>query len=150
MYDFWLFIHVLMAIVWVGGSIHLQIIGSRLQAANDPVQLGNFNRQVEWIGTRVLTPASILIVIAGVFMVLDRWDFEQLWIIIGIAGFAYSFVNGAFFLGPLSGKTGKLIDERGVEDTQVQANIGRLFFYSRIELVILLVVVWAMTMKPTL
>lgn len=150
MYDFWLFIHVLMAIVWVGGSIHLQIIGSRLQAADDPVQLGNFNRQVEWIGTRVLTPASILIVIAGVFMVLDRWDFEQLWIIIGIAGFAYSFVNGAFFLGPLSGKTGKLIDERGVEDTQVQANIGRLFFYSRIELVILLVVVWAMTMKPTL
>lgn len=150
MYDFWLFIHVLMAIVWVGGSIHLQIIGSRLQAANDPVQLGNFNRQVEWIGTRVLTPASILIVIAGVFMVLDRWDFEQLWIIIGIAGFAYSFVNGAFFLGPLSGKTGKLIDERGVEDSQVQANIGRLFFYSRIELVILLVVVWAMTMKPTL
>ncbi len=150
MYDFWLFIHVLMAIVWVGGSIHLQIIGSRLQAADDPVQLGNFNRQVEWIGTRVLTPASILIVIAGVFMVLDRWDFEQLWIIIGIAGFAYSFVNGAFFLGPLSGKTGKLIDERGVEDSQVQANIGRLFFYSRIELVILLVVVWAMTMKPTL
>ena len=150
MYEFWLFVHVLMAIVWVGGSIHLQIIGSRLQAADDPVQLGNFNRQVEWIGTRVLTPASILIVIAGVFMVLDRWDFEQLWIIIGIAGFAYSFVNGAFFLGPLSGKTGKLIDERGVEDTQVQANIGRLFFYSRIELVILLVVVWAMTMKPTL
>jgi len=150
MYEFWLFVHVLMAIVWVGGSIHLQIIGSRLQAADDPVQLGNFNRQVEWIGTRVLTPASILIVIAGVFMVLDRWDFEQLWIIIGIAGFAYSFVNGAFFLGPLSGKTGKLIDERGVEDTQVQANIGRLFFLSRIELVILIVVVWAMTMKPTL
>jgi hypothetical protein len=150
MYEFWLFVHVLMAIIWVGGGIHLQIIGTRLQAADDPVQLGNFNRQVEWIGTRVLTPSSILIVIAGVFMVLDRWDFEQLWIIIGIAGFAYSFVNGAFFLGPLSGKTRKLIDEKGPADPQVQDNIRKLFTFSRIELVILIVVVWAMTMKPTL
>jgi uncharacterized membrane protein len=150
MYDFWLFIHVLMAIVWVGGAVNLQIIGTRLQLANEPVQMAKFARQVEWIGTRVLTPASILIVIAGVIMTLDRWDFEQLWIIIGIAGFLYSFINGAFFLGPVSGKTGKLMEERGAEDSQVQTNLRRLFTLSRIELVILIVVVWAMTMKPTL
>jgi uncharacterized membrane protein len=150
MYDFWLFIHVLMAIVWVGGAVNLQIIGTRLQLANEPMQMAKFARQVEWIGTRVLTPASILIVIAGVIMTLDRWDFEQLWIIIGIAGFLYSFVNGAFFLGPVSGKTGKLMEERGAEDSQVQTNLRRLFTLSRIELVILIVVVWAMTMKPTL
>jgi hypothetical protein len=150
MYEFWLFVHVLMAIVWVGGNIHLQIIGARLNAANDPIQLAGFSRQAEWIGTRVLTPAAVLIVIAGVFMVLDQWDFEQLWIIIGIAGFLYSFINGATLLGPLSGKTAKLIEERGAEDAQVQTNIRRLFLYGRIELVILIVVVWAMTMKPTL
>ena len=150
MYEFLLFIHVLMAIVWVGGNIHLQIIGARLMAANDPVQIGGFSKQADWIGTRVLTPAALVIVIAGVFMTLDRWDFEQLWIIIGIAGFLYSFVNGAFFLGPVSGKTGKLMEERGAEDSQVQTNLRRLFTLSRIELVILIVVVWAMTMKPTL
>ncbi|MGH2750677.1 MAG: DUF2269 family protein [Actinomycetota bacterium] len=150
MYEFLLFIHVLMAIVWVGGTIHLQIIGTRLASANDAVQLAGFTKQAEWIGTRVLTPASILIVIAGVIMTLDRWNFEQLWIIIGLAGFGYSFVNGAFFLGPLSGKTNKLIEERGVEDAEVQGNIRKLFTYGRIELVILIVVVWAMTMKPTL
>ena len=150
MYEFLLFIHVLMAIVWVGGNIHLQIIGSRLVAANDPVQIGTFSKHAEWIGTRVLTPAAVVIVIAGVFMTLDRWDFEQLWIIIGLAGFLYSFINGAVFLGPLSGKTNKLIDERGVEDPEVQGNIRKIFTYGRIELVILIVVVWAMTMKPTL
>jgi uncharacterized membrane protein len=150
MYEFWLFVHVLTAIVWVGGNIHLQIIGARLNAANDPIQLAGFSRQAEWIGTRVLTPSAIVIVIAGVIMTLDRWDFEQLWIIIGIAGFLYSFINGATLLGSLSGKTAKLIDERGAEDHQVQTNIRRLFLYGRIELVILIVVVWAMTMKPTL
>ena len=150
MYEFWLFVRVLMAIVWVGGNIHLQIIGARLTAANDPIQLAGFSKQAEWIGTKVLMPAAVLIVIAGVFMVLDQWDFEQLWIIIGIAGFLYSFINGATLLGPLSGKTAKLIEERGAEDAQVQTNIRRLFLYGRIELVILIVVVWAMTMKPTI
>jgi uncharacterized membrane protein len=153
MYEFWLFVHVLMAIVWVGGSIHLQIIGARLTAANDPIQLAGFSKQAEWIGTRVLTPAAILIVIAGVLMVLDSSGspaFEDLWVIIGIAGFLYSFINGATLLGPLSGKTANLIEERGAEDAQVQTNIRRLFLYGRIELVILIVVVWAMTMKPTL
>jgi uncharacterized membrane protein len=150
MYEFWLFIHVLMAIVWVGGALNLQIIGTRLQLANDPLQMAKFARQVEWVGTRVLSPASILILIAGVVMTLDRWDFEQLWIIIGMAGFLYSFVNGAFFLGPMSGKTGKLMEERGAEDQQVQSNLRRIFTLARIELVILFVVVWAMTMKPTL
>lgn len=150
MYDFLLFVHVLMAIVWVGGNIHLQIIGARLVAANDAIQLAGFSKQAEWIGTRVLTPSALVIVIAGVIMTLDRWDFEQLWIIIGIAGFLYSFINGAAFLGPLSGKTSKLLETRGPEDSQVQANIRKLFTYGRIELAILIVVVWAMTMKPTL
>ena len=150
MYEFWKFIHVLMAIVWVGGALNLQIIGTRLQLANEPVQMAKFARQVEWIGTRVQAPASTLILIAGVIMTLDRWDFEQLWIIIGMAGFLYSFVNGAFFLGPMSGKTGKMMEERGAEDQQVQTNLRRIFSLSRIELVILIVVVWAMTMKPTL
>jgi uncharacterized membrane protein len=150
MYEFWLFVHVLMAIVWVGGNIHLQIIGTRLQAAGDPLQMAQFARQTEWVGTRILTPASVLIVITGVILVLDQWDFEQLWIIIGMAGFLYSFVNGAFFLGPLSGKTGKLMEERSPEDPEIQGNLARLFTLARIELVILIVVVWAMTMKPTL
>jgi uncharacterized membrane protein len=150
MYEFWLFVHVLMAIVWVGGNIHLQIIGTRLQAAGEPLQMAQFARQTEWIGTRILTPASVLIVITGVILVLDQWDFEQLWIIIGMAGFLYSFVNGAFFLGPLSGKTGKLMEERSPEDPEIQGNLARLFTLARIELVILIVVVWAMTMKPTL
>jgi uncharacterized membrane protein len=150
MYEFWLFVHVLMAIVWVGGNIHLQIIGTRLQAAGDPLQMAQFARQTEWVGTRILTPASVLIVITGVILVLDQWDFEQLWIIIGMAGFLYSFVNGAFFLGPLSGKTGKMMEERSPEDPEIQGNLARLFTLARIELVILIVVVWAMTMKPTL
>ncbi|MGH2790803.1 MAG: DUF2269 family protein [Actinomycetota bacterium] len=150
MYEYLLFIHVLMAVVWVGGAVTLQVMGSRLQKADDPVQMARFAREVEWIGTRIFTPASLLILIVGIFMVLDAWSFGDLWIVMGLAGFGYSFVNGAFFLGPTSGKTGKMIEERGPEDAEVQSNLEKLFLLSRIELVVLIVVIFAMTVKPTL
>ncbi len=150
MYNYLLFVHVMGAIIWVGGDVALQVIGTRISRADDPVQLAKFAGQVEWLGTRVLTPSAVVILIAGVFMVLDAWSFELLWVVIGLAGFSYSLVTGAVLLGPLSGKTGKLIEERGAEDPEVQGNIRKLFMYSRIELVILIVVVFAMTVKPTL
>ncbi|MBA2425617.1 MAG: DUF2269 family protein [Actinobacteria bacterium] len=150
MYNYLLFVHVMGAIIWVGGDVALQVIGTRISRADDPVQLAKFAGQVEWLGTRVLTPSAVVILIAGVFMVLDAWSFELLWVVIGLAGFSYSLVTGAVLLGPLSGKTGKLIEERGAEDPEVQGNIRKLFMYSRIELGILIVVVFAMTVKPTL
>ncbi len=150
MYELLLFVHVLGAIIWVGSDVAVQVLGSRMRRANHPVMLAQFAGQVEWLGTRILTPTAVLIVVAGVLMVLDAWSFEQLWVIIGIAGFAYSLIAGAVFLGPLSGKTGKLMEERGPQDPEVQGNIHKLFMYSRIELVVLIVVVFAMTVKPTL
>ena len=59
MYEFWLFLHLLGAITWVGGDILLQVYGTRLQRANDPVQMAQFAGHVEWIGIRLLTPASV-------------------------------------------------------------------------------------------
>lgn len=112
MYEFWLFVHVLMAITWVGGNVALNVVGTRLNSANDTVALASFARQIEWIGTRVFTPASLLLLAAGIIMTLDAWDFQTTWIIIGMAGFAYSLINGAAFNGPLSGKTSRLAEER--------------------------------------
>jgi uncharacterized membrane protein len=150
MYEVWLFLHIIMAVAWVGGNISLNIVGTRLVAASPGPPVAAFARQVEWIGSRVFAPASLLLLIAGIVMTVDAWSFEELWIIIGIAGFLYSFIVGAFVLGPLSGRTGKLLEERGPEDREALSNIQRIFFLARIELAIMFVVIWAMTLKPTL
>jgi uncharacterized membrane protein len=150
MYEFLLFVHVLAAVVWVGGGLALNFVGTRIATGGNPVEMAGFMHQGEWIGTRVFAPASVILLIAGVIMTLDAWSFDTLWIGIGIAGFLYSFINSAFLVGPLSGRTGKLMSERGAEDPTVVSNIRRLFVLSRIELLVMVVVVWAMTVKPTL
>ena len=150
MYELLLFLHVLTAVVWVGGGIALNFIGTRLIAAGTAAEIGGFTRQLEWVGTRVFMPASLVLLLAGIFMTIDAWSFDELWIALGIGGFLYSFINGAFFIGPLSGRTGKLLVERGADDPEVSSNIKKLFFFGRIELFVLVIVIWAMTMKPTL
>ena len=150
MYDFLKFLHVLAAVVWVGGGLALNFLGTRLATAGTSAEIAGFARQLEWMGTRIFMPSSLLLLLAGIFMTIDAWSFEDLWIVIGMGGFLYSFINGAFFVGPLSGRTGKLLAEKGAEDPQVLANIQRLFVLGRVELAILVIVVWAMTMKPTL
>ena len=43
---------------------------------------------------------------------------------------------------------GRLLEERGVEDAEVQARIKRLFMVSRIDLTVIVLVVVAMVLKP--
>jgi hypothetical protein len=106
--------------------------------------------QVEFIGQRIFAPVSGLLFLVGVFMTLDRWSFKDLWIAIGVVGFLYAAITGAAVIGPLAARTGKLMEDRGPTDGQVTANIRKLFRFGRLELLVMIAVIAAMTMKPTL
>ena len=69
------------------------------------------------------------------------WGLTQLWVILGLLGIANSIVVGAVFLGPESGRIGRLWDERGANDPEVQRRIRRIFAISRNDLTVLLLVV---------
>jgi uncharacterized membrane protein len=144
------FLHVLAAIVWVGGGIFVQIYATRLRGANDPARLARFARDVEFFGTRVFAPASGLALLMGVAMVLYSpfiyWS--ETWIIVGLVGFAATFITGSFFLGPESGRVAKAFDSEGPESPAVQASIKRIFAISRIDQVVLVIVVLDMIFKP--
>lgn len=150
MYEFLLFLHVLAAVIWVGGGFALNVVGTRLVGASNPDAMAGFARQVEFVGQRIFAPVSGLLFLVGVFLTLDRWSFQDLWIAIGVVGFLYAAITGAAVIGPLAARTGKLVEERGPTDSQVIANIRKVFLFGRIELLVMIVVIAAMTMKPTL
>jgi uncharacterized membrane protein len=111
-YQWYLMVHILMAVMWVGSDLAIQVFAARILRANDAGRLAAFSRDVEWIGTRLLTPASLLLVVFGFLLVSEAdWGYP-FWVVFGIAVFAYSFLTGAFFLGPESGRIGKLIEAR--------------------------------------
>jgi len=59
-----------------------------------------------------------------------------------------SFISGAFFLGPESGRIGKLIAERGGVDDEIGGRIERLLLYSRVELALIALIAMDMVIKP--
>ena len=142
--------HVLAAVVWVGGAATVQVLATRLQRQNDPQRLAAFSKDIEWVGMRVYTPASILVLPLGIGMTVDAYEFSDLWIILALAGIAFSIIIGAGYLGPTSGKLGKLIEERGAEDPEAQKTLARVLAVSRVDLLILLLIVVDMVVKPGL
>jgi uncharacterized membrane protein len=150
-YELLLFGHLVFAMVWLGGDVMLQMFYLRARAAG-PQELPHFTRTVEWIGLRVITPTALLVVIFGVLLVLDSevYEFSQFWISAALAMYLVSFVVGAGFLGPESGRLAALVEERGPEDPEVQSRTARILMVSRIELVLLVLIVLDMVTKPGL
>lgn len=148
-YDILLFLHVYSVVLWAGGGALLNLQGARLVRAASGQQLAEFGAQVEWIGLRVFTPLSVLALIVGILMALDdRWDFGETWIQLGLGGWFLSFLLGAGFLGPQSGKLGRLIRERGADHPEVRPRLQRILLVARVDVLLMLLIVADMTIKP--
>lgn len=99
---------------------------------------------------RLFTPASLLALAFGFLLVQEGpWSYDELWIDLGLAGFAITFLLGFFFLGPESGRLAKLIDAEGPASPAVRARIRRILFVSRLDLGSLYAIVWIMAVKPS-
>ena len=149
-YEFLLFVHVSMAVIWVGGGTMMQFFGLRAINAPDPMRLAQLGQDIEWIGNRVLVPSSLLAVVSGILLVIDSdfWGFGDDWIVIGLILFAVTFLAGALFFGPESGRVGKLVAAEGPTSPAVQARLRRLLALTRADLMLLFLIIFDMSVKP--
>lgn len=144
------FLHVLAVIVWVGGGLMLQVLLWRAKLAG-PEATRAFTHGAEWTSQRVFMPASFAALIFGVWLVIEAgYDFADLWITLGFVGFAMSALIGMAVLGPTSKKMKALLEERGPNDPVVAHMARRLDVFGRVDLVVLIVVVFVMVTKPGL
>jgi uncharacterized membrane protein len=143
-------VHVLAAIIWVGGSITANILGTRAKRTGG-TRLADFAIDTEWIGTRIYAPASLTVLVFGVLTTLKGgYSFAQEWLIIGIVGIVATAITGSVFIGPELKRIGGIIRERGPSDPEAAQRMSQLVVISRIDLVVLLIVVAAMVFKPGL
>jgi uncharacterized membrane protein len=145
------FVHVLAAIVWLGSGVYAQVLATRTLHAKDPAHLGYVARDIGEMGLRVITPASITVIVFAVAMVLYSpvWNFTDTWIWLALVGYGATLVTGAGFLGPESERLGKLAAEgHSPDEPEMQRRIRRILTISRIDLVVLTLVVADMVFKP--
>jgi uncharacterized membrane protein len=147
-YQWYLSVHILAAVLWVGGAFTLQLLAIRASAQLGSVQLGALASEIEWVGTRLFVPASLVLLVFG-FLLINEGNLDyQFWLVFPIVVWALSFVSGAGYLGPQSRKLSKDIEQYGADSREALARLGRILLISRIELVLLLLVVLDMALKP--
>ena len=150
LYEWLTFFHILFAAIWIGGSMMLQALYLRIRRAT-PQRSIDFMSDVEVVGTRVFIPSALILVALGFGLVSEGgWEFGETWIILALAVFVASFLTGAGFLGPESGRIARLAEERPADDPEIQSRIARVLLISRIELLFLVLVILDMVIKPGL
>lgn len=142
-------VHILAAMVWLGGGVLASVFASRMQHADPEHRIG-FARFMQKVSTGIFMPAAIVVLAAGVWMVLDNeaYDFEQLWIVIGLGVVAITAAMGPLFFKPTITR-GLAAMEAG-DGPAVGAIMQRLGMGSKAALVLEFVAVWAMVVKPGL
>ena len=144
-------LHVLAAMVWVGGGVTLSVMALHARSASDPRPMASFARLLPYIGIRVLMPSVVIVLITGVWMVLagTEFTFSQTWVLLGLGLFAVAFLVGAVYMS----RIGIQLDRAAQAESgamHLRGLLDRWIAGYAVVLLILIVAVWDMVVKPGL
>ena len=95
------------------------------------------------------TVIVILLVVWAILSVVGFAFEGLLWLaVIGIILFAITFLAGALFFGPESGRLGKLAETEGPTSPVFQRRMQRLIALTRADLMLLFLIIFDMSTKP--
>lgn len=150
LYEFLKTLHVIGAAAWVGGGAINLFQAARTRRSGDPALMLDFLDEAEWLGKRYFAPLAGVTALMGILMVLDLGaeNFKEPWIVVGIAGFLISSFIGARYLTPESGRLRELVGQKGLDDPETKSRIDRITMVTRIDTLILVLVIADMVIKP--
>jgi uncharacterized membrane protein len=147
-YEFWLFLHVIAVIAWVGGAGAVQVFGVLTKRAADPAKTAFFNRNVSWTAVRVFLPASVVAFVSGVGLVeTGHWGWDEPFIVFGLVLWAGVSLAAFGYLARAMGNVGARLATEG-PSPELALQVRNLIWLSRALLAVLVVIVFLMTVKP--
>jgi uncharacterized membrane protein len=147
-YEFWLFLHVLAAMVWLGSAVAIQVFGILTKRAADPAKSAFFAQNVSLLVNRVLFPAALLVLVAGIGLVENgNWDWSEPFVLWGLILWIAIATVAFGFLGRAIGAAGARLSSEGPSPA-LALRMRNLTWLSRVLLLGLVVIVFLMTVKP--
>jgi uncharacterized membrane protein len=149
LYEAVLFVHVLSAAVWFGGAVMFHVLAERAAMSHAPGRISSLLRDAEFLGKRYFGPASGVTLVAGLWLVFEGgWGFSQVFVLGGLAGLVLSTILGFALIEPVAKRvTAALVGDADITE-DVSNGLERIRNVSRIDLLILLTVLFLMTVKP--
>ena len=148
-YQIYLAVHVVAAVIWVGGDVTLTTLGIVFERRQEGEVLAALGRMGTWIGTRVYTPILFIVIAFGIATMHEaHYDYNQFWVIFGLIGWAVATCLGIGFVGPELGRIDQAARTHGPQSPEVMARVKRLFMIFRFDTALLILIVLDMAAKP--
>jgi uncharacterized membrane protein len=149
MSDWLLFLHILAAMLWVGGNVVLSVVATRI-LRSERGAVGRFVATLRVVGPLVLAPASMLVLVTGIWQVADddAWGFGQTWVWLALVLLAAAFLIGAVFQSRAA--IGAERASSAGDHDEAARQLGRWTWGSAAILLLLVVATWDMVFKPGL
>lgn len=143
------FLHVVAALLWVGGGFTLIMLGARADRAGDTEGLLRTMRAIADLGNRLFMPSSLATLLLGLVMCWFWVGFGDLWIVIGLAGYLVTLLVGVLVFKPTADRLMTMIAADGPTPAAI-AQARRIVRVARFDYSVMAVVIADMVLKPTI
>jgi uncharacterized membrane protein len=148
-YELYLSLHLVCAVLWVGGGVSLHVLGRWVAKSGDDEALLAFNRNALKLSARFYAPLAIVLLVAGILLVNEvGYEYSELWISLAMLAWVLSLVLGVAFYPREGRRIEAAVADGGPSAAGVRRGINRVLTVNAIEVTILLAVVVDMAVKP--
>jgi uncharacterized membrane protein len=146
-YEFWLFLHIAAAMVWIGGGFAIQVFGVLTKRAGDPAKSVFFARNVATTVLNVFLPAAVVVFISGVGLTENgNWDWGEPFIVYGLVALAAVSLVAFGYLARTMRAAADQLDAEGPSPA-LGLRLRNLVWLSRGLLAVLVTIVFMMVFK---
>ena len=150
LYDWLLFLHIVAAMFWVGGTLVLAALATRVLREGEPGAIARYVGGLRIVGPLVMAPAPALMIGLGAWLVAESaaWDFGQRWLDV-----AFGLFGAAFLVGALHQSRTAIAAERAStagDHGEAARQLRRWAFGALAILLILVAATWDMVFRPGL
>jgi uncharacterized membrane protein len=145
------FIHVLSAVIWIGGIAALAAIVWRVARERNRVVLASLLRHGATYGQRVVGTTAGFVLLTGLAMVgIGHIGFSTFWVWFGYGGVLVHGVLGGSLTRKRAAEWLQLASAPSGDDVTLGTAARRLWNIQLIYLIVFAIVIAAMVIKPTL
>lgn len=144
--DILLVLHIAGAGTWLGANVVQAVVPPALAGAGAGA-LAGWYRTTKKLSTRLYIPASLLILVTGVLLVLqsDAYSFASTFVTVGFGMIIVGAILGRFVFEPGGEAAGAAVDSG--DGAAIRAASGRLAMFGTIDTLLLLFTITAMVLR---
>lgn len=145
-YTIFKFLHIAGAMAWIGGGVTLFALSMFAMARKDEAGMLEVLKNVGVLATRWFVPASLVTLLCGLVMAFLGNLWGEGWVVVGLAGFAATFVTGHFGLRPFAAKIGARAATGDIKGAVAEGR--NMLQVSKFDYTMLFLIVADMVLKP--